>query len=353
MMKFSLFYLSSYFPEIHGSARGLYDQILEQVDVGERIGLESVWLAEHHFFDYGGHIPSIPVFGATIAARTKRMKIGSGIAMIGLQDPIRLAEQFAMLDQLSHGRVIFGIGRGFQKCEFDAFQRRMDDSRIAFDEAHDIILRAWTEERFSYDGRFTKVKNLRVIPKPFQQPRPPVYVACTFTPQSFEWTGKQGHHLLVVPYAAPDLAMVKQNVDLYRGARESAGHAAGDGDVLCAVHMYCGENAEKGKEDPRAAMMRYLGQFSESTRDEQYSEQYAAYSGLSEALSKFDYDTFLYPNRVLFGDPEQCIRRIRELEAMGIKHLGLVIDFGGLRREQILASLDRFEKRVMRELRGP
>jgi alkanesulfonate monooxygenase SsuD/methylene tetrahydromethanopterin reductase-like flavin-dependent oxidoreductase (luciferase family) len=100
-------------PEVHGSERGLYEQILAEVDEGERMGLHSAWLAEHHFFDYGGHVPSIPVLGATIAARTKNIKIASGIAMIGLQDPIRVAEQFAMLDQLSNGRVIFGIGRGF------------------------------------------------------------------------------------------------------------------------------------------------------------------------------------------------------------------------------------------------
>jgi natural product biosynthesis luciferase-like monooxygenase protein len=347
-MKFSLFYLTTYFPEIHGSERGLYHQILEQVDEAERFGFHSVWLAEHHFFDYGGHIPSIPVLGATIAARTKKMKIASGIVMIGLQDPIRVAEQFAMLDQLSGGRVIFGIGRGFQKCEFDAFQRKMDDSRIAFEEAYEVIRRAWTEERFSFEGRFTHVKDLRVTPKPLQKPMPPVYVACTFTPQSFQWTGAQGHNLMVVPYAAPDLATVKQNVDLYRASLAAAKSPTG-GDVICAVHAYCAETPEKGKEEPRAALMRYLGLFAESTRDEQYSEQYAAYSGLSEALKKFDYDRFLYPNRVLFGDPDECIDRVRALEAMGVTHVGLVIDFGGLAREKILASLERFRQYVMPE----
>ena len=345
-MKFSLFYLTSYFPEIHGSERGLYDQILAEVDEGERMGLHSVWLAEHHFFDYGGHVPSIPVLGATIAARTKTIKIASGIAMIGLQDPIRVAEQFAMLDQLSGGRVIFGIGRGFQKCEFDAFQRNMDDSRIAFEEAHEVIRRAWTEERFSFDGRFTKVKNLRVIPKPLQKPMPPVYVACTFTPQSFEWTGKQGHNLMIVPYAAPDLAVVKQNVDRYRSALASSGRPTST-DSLCAIHMYCGETPDEAKEEPRAALMRYLGQFAESTRDAQHSEAYVGYDGLSEALTKFDYDTFLYPKRVLFGDPDQCVTRIRELEVMGVTNVGMVIDFGGLAKDKIFASLERFRKYVL------
>jgi alkanesulfonate monooxygenase SsuD/methylene tetrahydromethanopterin reductase-like flavin-dependent oxidoreductase (luciferase family) len=219
----------------------------------------------------------------------------------------------------------------------------MDDSRVAFEEAHEVIRKAWTEERFSFDGRFTKVKNLRVIPKPLQKPMPPVYVACTFTPQSFQWTGAQGHNLLVVPYAAPDLAVVKQNIDLYRSSFAGAGHGS-TGDVVCASHFYCGETAEKGKEEPRAALMRYLGQFSESA---QHSESYVGYDGLSEALSKFDYDTFLHPSRVVFGDPDQCVERIRALEAMGISQIGMVVDFGGLPNEKILASLERFRKYVM------
>jgi natural product biosynthesis luciferase-like monooxygenase protein len=351
-VKFSLFYLTSYIEEVHKSVRGLYDQLLEQVDEAERMGMESVWLAEHHFFDYGGHVPSIPVLAATIAARTKKLKIASGIAMIGLQDPIRVAEQFGMLDQLSNGRVIFGIGRGFQKCEFDAFQRNMDDSRIAFEEAHDVIRKAWSEDRFSFDGRFTKVKNLRVIPKPLQRPMPPFYVACTFTPASFEWTGKHGHNLMVVPYASPDLDVVKQNIELYRSSYAAAGFGAKGGDVICASHFYCGETPEDGKETPRGAIMRYLGQFSESTRDAQHSDAYQGYDGLSEALQKFDYDGFLYPSpRVVFGDPDQCVERLRALEAMGVKHVGFVVDFGGLPHAKIMASLERFRRDVMPRFR--
>ncbi len=349
-MKFSLFYLTSYVQSVHGSERGLYDQLITQVQAAEQMGMEAVWLAEHHFFDYGGHVPSIPVLGATIAARTTRIKIASGIVMIGLQDPIRVAEQFAMLDQLSNGRVLFGIGRGFQKCEFDAFQRKMDDSRIAFDEAHDVIRKAWGQERFSHDGRFTKVKNLRVLPKPLQKPMPPFYVACTFTPQSFQWTGTQGHNLLFVPYASPDLEAVRQNVELYRSAYSTAGHGK-SGDVVAALHMYCGETAEKGKEEPRKAMMHYLAQFSESTREAEHSDAYQGYDGLSEALSKFDYDSFMYPDRVIFGDPDQVTARIRYYEAMGVTQMGFVVDFGGLPHAQIMASLDRFHRAVMPRFR--
>jgi len=339
-MKFSLFYLTSYFPEIHGSERGLYARILEQVDEGERFGLHSVWLAEHHFFDCGGHIPSIPVLGATIAARTKKIKIASGIVMIGLQDPIRVAEQFAMLDQLSGGRVIFGIGRGFQKCEFDAFQRKMDDSRIAFEEAHEVIRRVWTEERFSFDGRFTKVRNLRVIPKPLQKPMPPIYVACTLTPQSFQWTGAPGHNLMVV--------MVKENIDLYRTSLAASNRFTG-GDVICRrariLRRYGG--AGKGRAACGAdALSREVRGIRRATSNIRSSTRLTPASA-KRSRSSTTTRSCTHPSRVLFGDPDQCVDRVHALAAMGVTHIGLVIDFGGLPKEKILASLERFRIHVM------
>jgi alkanesulfonate monooxygenase SsuD/methylene tetrahydromethanopterin reductase-like flavin-dependent oxidoreductase (luciferase family) len=225
----------------------------------------------------------------------------------------------------------------------------MADSRAAFEEALEVVRRAWSEERFTFDGRFTKVRDLRVIPKPMQRPTPPVYVACTFTPQSFEWTGRQGHELLFVPYASPDLDVVRRNVDLFRQARAARADGA-DPDVVAVLHCYCGESAEKAKEEPRGALMRYIGSFSESTRGDAYSQDYAGYQGLSDALRQFDYDGFLYPDRVIFGDPDQCVERIRALERMGTTHLGMVIDFGGLPREKIFASLERFRKHVFPKL---
>ena len=200
-MRFSLFHLPSFFPEFHASEAQFYQDMLSETDRAEALGFHSVWLAEHHFHNYGGHIPSVPVLGSAIAQRTKQIRIGSGICLVPLQDPVRVAEEYAMLDCLSGGRLEFGIGRGFQKMEYDAFERNMGDSRVLFEEAHDIIMKAWTEERFSYEGKFRKIHNLRVIPKPIQK-LPPVYVACIFTDESFQWTGKMGHNLMTVPYAA-------------------------------------------------------------------------------------------------------------------------------------------------------
>ena len=348
-MKFSLFHLPTFFPQFHAREAQFYQDMLAETERAEALGFDAVWLAEHHFHHYGGHLPSVPVLGAAVAQRTKRMRIGSGIALLPLQDPIRVAEEFALLDCLSGGRLEFGIGRGFQKLEYDAFERNMADSRVLFEEAHDIILKAWTEERFSYTGKFRTVRNLQVFPKPVQK-LPPVYVACIFTPESFVWTGQMGYHLMVVPYAAADPQSLAGNIQHFRETRKAHGYKT-DPEILAVYHFYCGETAAKAKEEPREAMLRYLRAAGESNREAAYSEQYAAYAGLREGFKLMDYDNYLYPHRVIFGDPDQCAERITQIQANGMTNVGLLANFGGLEHAEGLASLDRFAKYAMPRFR--
>ena len=349
-MKFSLFHLPTFFPEFHASEAQFYEDMLLETDRADALGFHSVWFAEHHFYNYGGHIPSIAVLGSAVAQRTKQIRIGSGIALITLQDPIRVAEEFALLDCLSGGRLEFGIGRGFQKAEYDAFERNMADSRALFEEAHDIIMKAWTEERFSYEGKFRQIRNLRVIPKPIQK-LPPVYVACIFTPESFEWTGKQGHNLMVVPYASPNPEALVSNIKLFRDTHTAHGKTTAP-ETLGVYHFYCGETAAKAKEEPREAMQRYLKAVIESNQEAAYSDQYQAYQGLQKGFQMMDYDDYLYPHRVLFGDPDQCVERIKQIRSMGVTNISLLVNFGGLAHSQILASLDRFAEHVMPRVQG-
>jgi natural product biosynthesis luciferase-like monooxygenase protein len=343
-MKFSLFHLPSFFPQFHRSEAQFYEDMLHETETADTYGFHSAWFAEHHFHPYGGHIPSVPVLGAAVAQRTKNIRIGSGIALLPLQDPIRLAEEYAMLDCLSGGRLEFGIGRGFQKMEYDAFQRDMGDSRVLFEEAHDIILNAWTKERFSYVGKFRTVHNLRVLPKPIQK-LPPIYVACIFTPDSFQWTGKMGYNLMVVPYAA-SAEFIIDRINFYQDARAAHGHTAAP-EILGVYHFYCGETADKAKEEPREALMRYVGLVVAANQEAAYSDQYAVYKTLPEAFADMKYEGYLYPNRVIIGDPDQCVERIQQIRSMGITNISLLPNFGGLDHTKVMASLDRFAKYVM------
>jgi len=343
-MRFSLFHLPSFFPQFHTSEAQFYQDMLAETDRADALGFHSVWLAEHHFHNYGGHLPSVPVLGSAIAQRTKQIRIGSGICLVPLQDPVRVAEEYAMLDCLSGGRLEFGIGRGFQKMEYDAFERNMGDSRALFEEAHDIIMKAWSEERFSYEGRFRKLHNLRVIPKPVQK-LPPIYVACIFSDESFQWTGKMGYNLMTVPYAAANPEFLVSKINLFNDTRKAHGYKTA-AEVLGVYYFYCGETPEKAKEEPRDAVMRYVGAAAAANQEAAYSDQYTIYQGLKNAFQAMDYD-YLYPSRVIFGDPDQCIERIKQVLAVGVTNVSLLVNFGGLDHGKIMASLDRFAKYVL------
>lgn len=343
-MKFSLIHLPTFYPEVHHSDAQFYQYILEQSDRAELHGFHSVWFAEHHFHTYGGHIPSVPILATAVAMRTKRVRLGSGICLIPLQDPIRVAEQFAMLDCLSGGRLEFGIGRGFQKSEYDAFERDMGDSRRLFEEAHALIKKAWTEDHFSFEGKFRQVRNITVIPKPVQK-LPPFYVACIFTEESFAWTGAQGHNLMTVPYAAPTPKFINGRIATYQDARRAAGFTT-PGEILGVYHFYCAETREQAIADTRGPMMRYVQSVIDSNEEAAYSNQYQAYKSLSEAFRGVTYET-LYPHKVVIGDPAQCAARIAEIRALGITNISLLADFGGIGQQKILGSMDRFAREVM------
>src|ERR671926_42738 len=142
----------------------------------DRSGYDAVWLAEHHFSSFSV-CPSVHLMGTMAAARTKRLRIGTGVSLAPFYHPLRLAEEVALLDVLSGRRVNWGAGRGFARVEFENFGVNPDESASRFREAVDIVLRAWTEERLSFAGQHFRFDDVEVLPKPLQQPHPPVWVA--------------------------------------------------------------------------------------------------------------------------------------------------------------------------------
>ena len=242
----------------------------------------------------------------------------------------------------------FGIGRAFQRAEYDAFNISMAESRARFNEAHDLILKAWTQESFSYEGKYRTVQDLRVIPKPLQKPHPPISVACVLSQESFEWTGRQGYNLMYVPYVST-LEETKQRLGWYREALIQAGHDPSRREVLLVYHFFMGETARHAQEYPRAFLLRYLQSAAESNQSGAYSQDYQAYAGLGELFSKIDYD-YMYPERVIFGNAEQCLERLAQLEALGVTHVSLVTNFGGIAHQEVMRSLERFAVQVLPHL---
>lgn len=151
-------------------------QELERVRWAEELGFDGVWLREHHFTDYG-FLPNTMVMAAHIAAMTRRIRIGSGIVTLPLHHPVRAVEDAALVDVLSRGRLDYGIGRGYQSVEFQGLGVPIDESRERCDEAIDLIIKLWTQSRVTHHGVHYHVEDMKLQPKPVQQPHPPVYYA--------------------------------------------------------------------------------------------------------------------------------------------------------------------------------
>ena len=184
-MKFALFLLGSWTePEADAQSR-IFGEMLEQVEYAEELGFDSIWIAEHHSSRYG-ICPSLMPLLTHIAARTKKIRIGAGVSVLPFYNPIFLAEESAMLDVLSHGRLDFGVGRGSADYEYGNFNIDMDTRDVRTQEALDIILGLWTQSDFSYQGEFYQVKDLTIAPSPVQKPHPPVYMAVSRTPASVD-----------------------------------------------------------------------------------------------------------------------------------------------------------------------
>jgi alkanesulfonate monooxygenase SsuD/methylene tetrahydromethanopterin reductase-like flavin-dependent oxidoreductase (luciferase family) len=227
----------------------VYASALERFSVMDETGYDAVWLAEHHFSSFSV-CPSVHMMGTMAAARTKRLRIGTAVSLAPFYNPLRLAEEVALLDVLSGGRVDWGAGRGFERSEFAAFGIQGEESAARFHEVVDIVLKAWTNQRLSYDGRFYQYDGVEVLPKPLQAPHPPVWMAASSLP-AIEWAAREGHSILMDPHAPrADLARKRRH---YAAKLMEAGHSDAGRVIPMSRLVAVDDTAEKAREVARRA----------------------------------------------------------------------------------------------------
>ncbi len=205
-MKFGILQFFSW-PERRIPLPTVYQRALQRIEIMDQSGYDAVWLTEHHFSDYSV-CPSIPVMGAHVAARTRRLRIGAGVTLAAFYHPLRLAEEIALLDILSAGRVNWGAGRGFDEREFRTFKVPIEESQARFREAVDVVIQAWTSSRLTYRGQFFSFDDVEVLPKPLQQPHPPMWVAAG-SPEATRWAAAAGYSILIGPHGT-DVEIAQQ-----------------------------------------------------------------------------------------------------------------------------------------------
>jgi natural product biosynthesis luciferase-like monooxygenase protein len=346
-MKFGLFYLPIYIP----AARDIttqYDNIVEQVVYADKIGIEYVWLVEHHFVRHGGICAANFALLSHIAAKTSRIRLGTGATVLPLNDPLRVAEAGATLDQLSKGRFDFGIGRGFIRDEFDTFGVEMKDSRARTEEGVDLIKRAWEGGRLTFKSKFRPpIENLPILPPIYQKPHPPIWVACFLTPESFEWTAREGYNLLYVAYHV-DSKTAKERIHWYIDALPKFGRRVADHEVCTCYHAHFTEKKDHDrlKSLVEKSMAEYTGAGVEAATRPPDPTAYKGYAAREDYQRQASFETY-FPDRVLMGAPDEALARIREMREMGITQIALIVDFGALPQAEIMRSLEVFGRDIL------
>jgi alkanesulfonate monooxygenase SsuD/methylene tetrahydromethanopterin reductase-like flavin-dependent oxidoreductase (luciferase family) len=335
-----------------------FSEAFEQMQLAEDLGLDGIWLAERHFAapknpqDPGGtgipSVVSVPLIVASaMAARTQRIRIGLAVAVLPLCHPIRMAEEAATVDQISQGRLDFGVGRSGFARSYEGYGIPYGESRERFDESLEVILKAWTNERFSHEGQFYSFDNVCVLPKPYQQPHPPFRVAAT-TRETFPHVGRRGFPVFV-GLRGMDVPELSQSLESYRDAWKEAGHP-GNGDVLLRMPLYVAETEEKAQSEPEVSTMSAYGRLARNYANSSTvagMTQTSERAERGERLAAVTYEDVLR-DRVAYGNAETVAERLMELtEELHLSGIIAEINVGGLNtKDRVLNSLRLFGEKV-------
>ena len=310
------------------------DEVIAEAQLAEDSGFDACFFGEHHQ-DKDGFLPSPLIVATAVAAHTRRLTVGTSVMLLPLHHPVHVAEDVITLDIVSKGRVILGVGIGYQAADFQAFAVPMEHRVALFEEGVEIIRKCWSGEPFSYHGTHHTLENIQIRPRPFQSPAPPLWIGAS-VPTAARRAGRLGDAFVATP--STDLESTVRLVDAYRRAALTAGrqpqvvlmrdawvaetHAEAAAvygpEVMTAYHYYW---------QNRLAEFRNLGPEVEFTLDN------------------------LAPNRLILGDPETCVREFQRWhEATGADYVLLRLRHahsGGPAHEKIMQALKLFGDRVL------
>jgi alkanesulfonate monooxygenase SsuD/methylene tetrahydromethanopterin reductase-like flavin-dependent oxidoreductase (luciferase family) len=345
-MRFGICYNIEYREHVHKNPSNYYGNILEQVDLLDRLGYDTVWFSEHHSGAYSFGNPA--VIAAAAAARTKRIRIGTGVSLLPLQHPIFLAEQYGLLDVLSAGRLEYGIGRGYLMHEYDWFKIPLSESHERYREAAEFIVKAWAGDGspMSFHGKHFDVEGYAYFPKPVQRPYPPIYASAGGTLDSFRWAGEMGFNLGTALFL-PDLAKVAEDIKVYRTALKEHGHDPSTREIMAITQMYCAADPEEALNDGRQYAENYYRFFAELMDQGKKND-----GKVSSFYAKTDVLKMNEQNQLLLGDPPNLRSRIAYLrDLMGLDLILMEVAQGGAPHDKICQALELFATQVIPHFR--
>ncbi len=321
-----------------------FAESMAQMRAAEALGFDAVWLGELHFQRGRSVLASPLVVAGALATATHRVKIGIAVQVLPLSHPLHLAEDVATVDHLAGGRLDFGVGRSSLPEHYQGFDIPYAESRDRFFETLDVLVKAWTQERFSHEGRFYRFRDVCVVPKPYQKPHPPLRIAAT-SAETYPVVGRLGHPLFVAVRTS-SISDLRANLAGYHAAWRSAGHA-GRGDVALLVPVYVAETARQAREEPEASTMHWFRAIAEALRQSPTKQKEAA------RLAAVSYDEIL-AEQAVYGTPDAVAARLGALrEELGVSTLAAWMNVGGqVPHARVLASMRLFAERVAPALRA-
>ncbi|TMW72309.1 LLM class flavin-dependent oxidoreductase [Alteribacter natronophilus] len=325
-MKFGLFTVFDNYKERLGRSHvQLLNEVVEQSVEADTLGYDSVWFAEHHFSEYG--ILTTPqILLSIVAERTKDIRLGVSIVSLPFRNPIQVAEDYALVDVLSNGRLNLGLGSGYLPHEFEGFNVEGKDKAFKFNDGLAVLNKAWSGETFSHNGEYYQFSDvqLEVVPK---QKEVPLWIGA-LRPQGAHFVGKMGYNIMGVPYVASNsIAELKDVIDSYKSSYLEAGHPEEKINIPLALHTYVAPTREEAVETARDHLNLYL--------DTRMYGKSAQYEDLEER------------EQLLIGSPEDVISRLREYQKAGCDHVMMLMNFGGLPHEKVIKSMKIVAEQVM------
>ena len=340
------------FPEVRDAEQDgrVIDETIAEAQLSERLGVDTVWLAEHHFDGLCAYVDPVS-FAAALASATQRIRIGFAVAQMSLHHPIRIAEQLSLIDNISKGRLIVGMGRGTAYNIYDYLGYGIDhtEAQARFDEAEAIMRGAWTQDNFEHRGRFWTLRLPRLRPRPFTQPHPVLIRAASGEASLIE-LGRQGRPFLMNVQSNDETA---RRVALWREAAREAGHAASIANDLNDSwiwrNVFVAEtDAEAERIGPPA--FAAMQQHRASMRERVLAEQGVAMPGHGGGHAPAA--RTVAGHALLCGSPATVAERLAEIAKIGVGGVILQFRLGPMPHEAAAASLTLFMQRVMPAVKG-
>ena len=326
----------------HGDS-GVIDSTLEEIELAEHIGLDAVWLTEHHFDGAVAYADPL-VFGAAVAARTERVKIGFAVVELALHHPIRLATQTSVLDNLSHGRLIVGTGRGsaFNHYEYLGYGLTLKDGIERLDEAEDLLIKAWTATHLKHDGEHWQVKFPLLRPRPYQKPHPPLVRACISEASTIAMA-RIGRPVMlgIMPLGSlADRLTAFRDTMLDSGHNEQVTEATLD-QCWASRNVFVANTYQEAREAAERGFTRERRHFGEARRlfnpGGGPPQQGSGTSSASENLEM----------SFVMGTPSQVADQLATFQDAGVRNLMLKFNTGEMDTQQAQASMKLFGDNVL------